>query len=126
MPSPTRLHKATPRLESCRLEAHPPRKEPRLKAAILLGGGLITNEMQETNPVHYARRIKIPMLMLVGRYDSMFSFESAIEPLYRLFGTAPEDKVMKAYDTDHIPPKAEFVTEILKWLDRYLGPVGSD
>ena len=49
----------------------------------------------------------------------------AIEPLHRLFGTAPDDKVMKAYATDHIPPKAEFVTEILKWLDRYLGPVGS-
>jgi cephalosporin-C deacetylase-like acetyl esterase len=103
-----------------------PAVEPRLKAAILLGGGLISNEMPETNPVHYARRIQVPMLMLVGRYDSMIGFESAIEPLYRLFGTAPEDKVMKAYDTDHIPPKSEFVTEILKWLDRYLGPVGSD
>ena len=27
------------------------------------------------------------------------------------------------YDTDHIPPKQEFVTEILAWLDQRFGPV---
>ena len=37
----------------------------------------------------------------------------------------PEHKMMKVYETDHIPPKHEYVTEILAWLDRYLGPVGS-
>jgi len=27
------------------------------------------------------------------------------------------------YETDHIPPRNEFIKETLAWLDRYLGPV---
>jgi len=27
------------------------------------------------------------------------------------------------YETDHIPPRNEFIKESLAWLDRYLGPV---
>ena len=61
--------------------------------------------------------------MLVGRYDSLLGYEASAKPLFDLVGTVPEHKVMKVYDTDHIPPKREFVTEILSWLDRYFGPV---
>jgi len=45
--------------------------------------------------------------------------------LFNLLATAPEHKVMKVYETDHIPPKHEYVTEILAWLDKYFGPVGA-
>jgi len=30
---------------------------------------------------------------------------------------------MKLYDTDHVPPRIEYIKETLNWLDRYLGPV---
>ncbi len=39
-------------------------------------------------------------------------------------GSADEHKVMKVYETDHIPPKSDYIAEILAWLDRYLGPPG--
>jgi hypothetical protein len=38
-------------------------------------------------------------------------------------GTPVPDKQQKVYDTDHIPPRNEFIKETLAWLDRYLGPV---
>ena len=65
----------------------------------------------------------MPYLMLVGRYDSIWGFEAAAKPLFDLVGTAAEHKVMKVYDTDHIPPKNEYVAEVLSWLDIYLGSV---
>jgi hypothetical protein len=40
-----------------------------------------------------------------------------------LLGTPAEDKQLKLYETDHIPPRAEFIKETLAWLDKYLGPV---
>jgi hypothetical protein len=41
-----------------------------------------------------------------------------------LIGTADDHKVMKVYETDHIPPKSDYIAEILAWLDRYLGQPG--
>ena len=34
-----------------------------------------------------------------------------------------EDKKLKLYGTDHIPPQIECIKETLPWLDCYLGPV---
>jgi hypothetical protein len=45
--------------------------------------------------------------------------------MFELLGTPPEHKRLMLYDTDHIPPRAEFIKEILRWLDTYLGPVGA-
>lgn len=97
--------------------------EPRLKTGILLAGALSDFGRQEVRPVNYIKHIKIPVLMLNGRYDSRLEYEHSIKPLYDMLGTPPQHKVLKLYDTDHIPPKNEFIKEILNWLDRYLGPV---
>lgn len=35
----------------------------------------------------------------------------------------PENKRLILYETDHIPPRAEYIKETLAWLDKYLGPV---
>jgi hypothetical protein len=67
---------------------------------------------------------KLPYLMLVGRYDSILGHEAAAKPLFDLIGTPDEHKVMKVYETDHIPSKSDYIAEILAWLDVYLGPVG--
>jgi hypothetical protein len=61
--------------------------------------------------------------MLNGRYDSGFTYERSIKPLFDLLGTPDKDKDLKLYETDHIPPRVEFIKEILAWLDRYLGAV---
>jgi serine/threonine protein kinase len=104
--------------------AYIPAVEERLKASILLAGSFdLVNprprpEARETN---YVTRVKIPTLMLNGRYDS--GCETSIKPMFDMLGTPKEDKDWKLYDTDHIPPKNEFIKETLAWFDKYLGPV---
>jgi dienelactone hydrolase len=97
--------------------------EERLKASILLAGGLLDSGRSEVNPINYVTRVKTPTLMLNGRYDTGFPYETSIKPMFDLLGTPDEHKELKLYDTDHIPPRNEFIKETLAWLDRYLGPV---
>ncbi len=97
--------------------------EDRISAAVLLAGGLITQGREEVRPINFITRVKLPVLMLNGRYDSRNGYDRVIKPMYDLLGTPAEHKMLKLYDTDHIPPKNEFIKEILDWLDTYLGPV---
>jgi hypothetical protein len=73
--------------------------------------------------MNYVTRVKIPTLMINGRYDSFLAYETSIKPRFDLLGTPDEHKELKVYETDHIPPRIEFIKETLAWLDRYLGPV---
>ncbi len=100
-----------------------PAVEERLKASILLPGGLVGGGHSEVNPINYVTRVKIPTLSLNGRYDRNQPYERVVKPLIDLLGTPAEHKLLKLYDTDHIPPRNEFIKEILAWLDKYLGPV---
>ncbi|MGD9344963.1 MAG: protein kinase [Candidatus Aminicenantes bacterium] len=100
-----------------------PAVEERLKACVLLPGGLGDTGRPEVHPIHYVTRVKTPTLMLNGKYDANFAYETSSKPLYDLLGTPDEDKELKLYDTDHIPPLNESIKEILAWLDKYLGPV---
>ncbi|NWG14725.1 MAG: protein kinase [Acidobacteria bacterium] len=106
--------------------AYIPAVEERLKASVLLGGGFdIVNPRPrpEVNETNYLPRVKIPTLMLNGKYDTLCNLERSIKPMFDLLGTRREHKALKLYETDHIPPKNEFVKETLAWLDKYLGPV---
>jgi hypothetical protein len=97
--------------------------ETRLKTAIVMGG-LYASGRPESNMQNYAPRVTMPILSLVGRYDSMLNYETSTKPLFDFIATPDDHKLMKVYETDHIPPKSEYIAEILAWLDRYLGPVG--
>jgi dipeptidyl aminopeptidase/acylaminoacyl peptidase len=79
----------------------------------------------EVEPVNYVTRVRTPTLMLNGRYDNILGLEQSVKPLFRLLGTPAADKRLILYDTDHIPPRTEYVKETLAWLDKYLGPVGA-
>jgi hypothetical protein len=61
--------------------------------------------------------------MLNGRYDSIFPYDTSIKPMFDLLGTPEEDKELKLYESDHLPPRNEYIKEVLAWLDKYLGPV---
>ncbi len=102
-----------------------PAVEERIKASVLLGGTLEGLGRPEANPINYVTRVSIPTLMLNGKYDSAAgtSLETGIKPMFDLLGTSAEHKQLKVYETDHIPPRNEFIKETLAWLDRYLGPV---
>jgi formylglycine-generating enzyme required for sulfatase activity/dienelactone hydrolase len=101
--------------------------ESRFAAAVLASGGLYASErpQPEAEPSNYAPRVRLPVLMLNGRYDLAVPFESASRPLYQLLGTRPPDKVQKVYESDHGIPRTELIRESLAWLDKYLGPVES-
>ena len=60
--------------------------------------------------------------MLNGKYDTLQPYETSIKPMFERLGTPKEKKELKLYETDHIPPRNEFIKETLAWLDRYLGP----
>jgi formylglycine-generating enzyme required for sulfatase activity/dienelactone hydrolase len=96
--------------------------ENRLVTSILIAGGLgpMLNR-PEVNTFNYVTRVRLPTLMLNGKYD--VNIDKCIRPAYSLLGTPDDDKKFILYDTDHIPPRAEYIKECLAWLDRYLGPV---
>ena len=77
----------------------------------------------EVDPVNFLPRIRIPVLMLSGKYDSVFPVESSQLPFMNLLGTPAADKKRIAYEGGHFLPRPEMVSESLKWLDHYLGAV---
>jgi len=98
--------------------------EDRVGASLLLAGGLEVAGRPEVRQVTYAPRVRVPTLILNGKYDTFFPPETSSRPLLELLGTPEADKRLVLYDTDHIPPRSEYIRESLAWLDRYLGPVG--
>jgi dienelactone hydrolase len=98
-----------------------PAVEERLKASILLAGGLTGNPRPEIDAINYVTRVKVPTLMLNGKYDTLEIPETSQKPLFDLLGTRDKQRVLD--ETDHIPTTVVYIREILAWLDRYLGPV---
>lgn len=101
-----------------------PAVENRLQASVLVLGGMpLSPARPEIRHINYVTRVKVPTLMLNGRYDTTFPFETSVKPMFDLLGTPAAHKKLVAYDTDHFIPRNELIKETLAWLDRYLGPV---
>jgi dienelactone hydrolase len=101
-----------------------PAIESRLKANILIGGGLPDYKLDpESDCINFAPRITIPTLMLNGRYDYIRPVETSQLPLFRWLGTPLEHKRHVLYETGHDVAWNQATEEIVAWLDRYLGPV---
>jgi len=100
-----------------------PAVEDRLKASILNVGGMWGGVRPEVDSINYISRMKIPTLMLNGRYDMTFVYETDVKPMFDLMGTPKDQKKLVLYDTDHFIPRNEYIKETLAWLDKYLGPV---
>ena len=98
--------------------------ETRFQAAVLyVGGFYLQKALPEVDQINFLPRVKIPVLMLNGRYDFFLPVGTAQLPFYRLLGTPKEHKRYMVYDTGHNIPRTELIKETLDWLDRYLGPV---
>ncbi len=101
-----------------------PAVEDRIKISILLLGGLSGNKARPlTDNFNYVTRIKIPVLMLNGKFDFSFDFQKSVLPFYKHLGTSDQHKRLVVYDTDHYIPKEEMIKESLDWLDKYFGQV---
>ncbi|MBL7075363.1 protein kinase [candidate division KSB1 bacterium] len=101
-----------------------PALEERIKVAILdVGGFSFRKPKPEVDPFNYVSRITIPTLMLNGRFDMTFHYETSAKPMFELLGTPIKDKNQIVYDNDHYIPRKELIKESLNWLDLYFGMV---
>ena len=98
--------------------------EPRFDAAVFYVAGLkFQRALPEADPFNHVTRLKIPVLMLNGRYDMFFPLDTSQKPMYQLLGTPDEHKRHVVADGGHDVPRALLIRETLDWLDNYLGPV---
>lgn len=98
----------------------------KLRAVILLDGGFFLNKFASgVDPANFAPRLKIPVLMMNGRYDFSFPVKESQDPLFKMLGTPESNKRHVVMDSPHdvTIKHAELVKETVDWLDRYLGPV---
>jgi len=100
--------------------------EERFKLGVLLRGG--THGCQ-TKPLvdefNFTPRVRVPILMMNGRYDAIFPVDLSQKPIFDSLGTPLGDKKHVLYPGGHAysGKPGEQAQEVLAWLDRYLGPV---
>jgi dienelactone hydrolase len=103
--------------------------EERLKVAVLLAPGISSIHVglpPEADPINYASRVRMPVLMVGGRQDYLLPLETSQTPLFARLGTPDADKKHVVYDGGHGQfPRSATIREVLGWLDKYLGPVAS-
>ena len=90
----------------------------RFKVAALSAAGLFPSGVPpETDPLNFAPRARIPVLMLNGRDDFMLPYETSQRPLFEALGT--KDKVLKRYDGGHLSvlKRPDLIGEVLDWFD---------
>jgi eukaryotic-like serine/threonine-protein kinase len=99
--------------------------ESRFKTAVLADGGIpiLWQPRPEVDPVNFAPRVKIPVLMVNGRFDYAAPLETSQQPLFRLLGTPLADKRHVILESGHGLPFTPWFKETLDWLDHYLGSV---
>ena len=101
-----------------------PALEDRIKVCVLIVPGFnLQRSLPEVDELNFAPRVKVPVLMLNGRFDFFYPVETSREPMFRLLGTPKQHKRRVVYETGHNIPRNELIKETLDWLDRYLGPV---
>jgi eukaryotic-like serine/threonine-protein kinase len=101
-----------------------PAVEERLKLSVLILGGFVdANSLPEANELNYISHVKIPVLMLNGRYDDVFEINRNVKYFYKLLGSPMKDKRLCVYETGHYVSKSNMIRETLAWLDKYFGPV---
>ncbi len=101
--------------------------EQRFKTAVFLDGGMFQHvpPIAGVDQVDFAQRLTQPVLMVNGKYDAAFPYESSQLPLFNLLATRQADKRQVIFDTPHDVSlrRADLVKEVLQWYDKYLGRV---
>ena len=90
-----------------------------IKGAILMSGNLPNfYESSFADAMNYLPRIKMPLLMLNGRYDTIVSSEeSLLNKRMELLGTPADKKTQIMYDAGHVQfPKHLFEKDVANWL----------
>ena len=99
-------------------------QEARIRAATLAEAGLPRGTIPpEIDQLNFAPRVRIPVLMLNGRYDFVHPVETDQLPLFRLLGSLTSQKRHVLFNNGHMGRREQYIKETLDWFDRYLGPV---
>ena len=97
--------------------------EPRFSLGVIyMGGFLLQPSLPEADAVNFAPRVKMPVLMLNGRFDYFLPTASSQEPLFRSLGTPAEHKRRVVYEASHNIPRNEMIKEVVNWMEEYWGP----
>jgi len=105
--------------------------EPRITAAVFLAGGLegalddgdyLTPEFDAAT---YAPRVKAAVLMINGREDIRFPYETSQVPLFKLLGSPPDKKAHKTYPGGHstLGWFDDLSRDSHDWFDRQFGAI---
>jgi aminoglycoside phosphotransferase (APT) family kinase protein/dienelactone hydrolase len=97
--------------------------ESRFKTSVLQGAGLDGARAPEIDLRNFAPRVRVPTLLLAGRYDFEVPYDTAQRPLFELLGPPASHKRLASVESGHSIPTDDLLDEVLPWLDRYLGPV---
>ena len=95
------------------------------RTAVLVAGGSEHAGPSRGRPAQLRAPVRHPVLMLNGRYDSIFPHETIAAPALPRLGT-PEERQEHYLRERPCPADARpVVSETLDWLDRYLGTVAT-
>jgi eukaryotic-like serine/threonine-protein kinase len=98
--------------------------EERFRVLILAHAGLPAEQRRpEVDEVNFLPRVRVPVVMINGRYDHVFPVELSQKPFFERLGTSPADKTYLVLAGGHSSPRNELIQAVLAGLDRYLGPV---
>jgi eukaryotic-like serine/threonine-protein kinase len=93
--------------------------EPRFTAGVLIAGGYAGKpQLPETESFNFAPHVKASVLMVNGRYDQIFLFESSQMALFRDLGST--DKHIKYFESGHAPPLQQTLEVVNEWLNEKL------
>ncbi len=94
--------------------------EERFQAAVLINGGYHAGsgiwKRPEIDPYNFMSRVKIPVLMINGRYDAVFPVEEGQLPYFEHLGTPEPHKKRLHFDGGHGIPSQEAVEAMDEWL----------
>jgi cephalosporin-C deacetylase-like acetyl esterase len=77
--------------------------------------------LPEADPVNFAPRVKVPVLMLNGRFDFFYPPATSQEPMFKLLGTPAEHKKRVVYESAHRIPRNAMIKEVVDWMEKYWG-----
>ena len=96
--------------------------EPRISLGVIYCGGFARQQsLPEVDPVNFAPLVKVPVLMLNGRYDYFYPTATSQEPMFSLLGTPAEHKRRRVYESSHMIPHNETIKEVVNWMEKYWG-----
>ena len=78
--------------------------------------------LPEADPVNFAPRVKMPVLMLNGRFDYLLPDREFAGAAVRAPRHPAEHKRRVVYEASHTIPRNEMIKEVVNWMEKYWGP----